>query len=157
MSQGNNYIIVAYHPDANAILIQPLKNRTAPVITKAWTTINDCFKRAGVKPLNWIMDNECSNNLKNALTKEEVTWQFVPPHQHRANLAERAIQTFKHHFKACLASLDPDFPAREWDRLLVQSELTLNLLRAARANPKLSAWAYLFGQFDYNKTPLVPP
>ena len=52
---------------------------------------------------------------------------------------------------------DPDFPAQEWDRLLTQCELTLNLLCASRANPKLSACAYLFGQFDYNQTPPVPP
>lgn len=46
---------------------------------------------------------------------------------------------------------------REWGRLLVQAELTLNLLHSARVNPKLSAYAYLFGQFDYNKKPIVPP
>ena len=33
----------------------------------------------------------------------------------------------------------------------------MNLLRTARANPKLSAFAYIFGQFDYMRTPLVPP
>ena len=53
--------------------------------------------------------------------------------------------------------MDPDFPIHEWDRLLPQCVLTLNLLRAARINPKLSAWAYLFGEFDYLKTPLAPP
>ena len=46
---------------------------------------------------------------------------------------------------------------REWDRLLSQTDITLSLLRSARVNPKLSAYAYLFGQFDYNKTPLVLP
>ena len=65
------------------------------------------------------MDNECSNDLKNAFIKGKVSWQLVPLHQHRENLAERAIQTFKHHFKACLASIDPNFPAREWDQLLL--------------------------------------
>ena len=130
---------MAYHPDANTILVEPLKNRTAAKITKAWQKINNRFKKAGTKPLNWIMDNECSNDLKNSFIKENVSWQLVPPHQHRANLAERAIQAFKHHFKACLASVDPNFPAREWDRLLIQSELTLNLLWSARVNPKLSA------------------
>ena len=36
-------------------------------------------------------------------------------------------------------------------------DLTLNLLHNARVNPKPSAWAYLFGQFNYNATPLAPP
>ena len=57
----------------------------------------------------------------------------------------------------CLATIDPDFPMREWDRLLTQAELTLNLLRSARVNLKCSVYAYLLRQFDYNKKPLVPP
>ena len=35
--------------------------------------------------------------------------------------------------------MDPDFPIREWDHLLTQAEITINLLRSARTNPKLSA------------------
>ena len=35
--------------------------------------------------------------------------------------------------------------------------MTLNLLRAARSNPNLSAHAYIEGLFDYNRTPIVPP
>ena len=58
---------------------------------------------------------------------------------------------------AGLATCDPDFPMREWDRLIEQAELTLNLLRNARANPTLSSWAYLFGNHDFNKSPLAPP
>ena len=63
----------------------------------------------------------------------------------------------KGHFKVGLSTVDPNFPIREWDRLINQAEITLNLLRISRANPKLSAYAYLFGQFDYNKTPIIPP
>jgi hypothetical protein len=33
----------------------------------------------------------------------------------------------------------------------------MNLLRNARANPHLSSYAYLHGNFDSNKTPLAPP
>lgn len=32
----------------------------------------------------------------------------------------------------------------------------MNLLRSSRVNPKLSAHAYIFGNFDYNRTPIVP-
>ena len=35
--------------------------------------------------------------------------------------------------------------------------MTLNMLRASRVNPKLLAYEYMHGQFDYNQTPLVPP
>ena len=110
-----------------------------------------------MQPNTYLIDNEASEELKTAMKKRNVDFQLVPPHIHRANLAERAIQTFKHHFKAGLASVDPNFPLAEWDRLLPQATLTLNLLRSARSNPKLSAHAYLFGEFNFNATPLAPP
>ena len=156
-SRGNEYLMVAYHYDANVILVQPIKNRQAATLTSAWKIINDRLTKAGVAPNSYIMDNECSDDLKTALSKAGLTYQLVPPHIHRANKAERAIQTFKCHLKAGLATLDPNFPIHEWDRLIDQCELTLNLLRASRLNPKLSAWAYLFGEFNYMKTPLAPP
>ena len=156
-SKGNEYILVAYHYDANAILVQALKNREAKTITEAWENINNRLKKGGLKPNTYILDNECSSTLREAFTKNDIKYQLDKPHMHRANAAERAIQTFKAHFKAGLASLDPDFPVREWDRLLPQAEMTLNMLRSSRINPNLSAYALLFGEFDYNKTPLVPP
>ena len=38
-----------------------------------------------------------------------------------------------------------------------QADLTLNLLRNSRVNPNLSSWAYLNGNHDFNKVPLLPP
>jgi hypothetical protein len=88
--------------------------------------------------------------------RKNCTIQLVPPNNHRRNLAERAIQTFKSHFKAVLAGVDDTFPMRLWDRLLPQTILTLNLLRQSNAVPTVSAWQYVKGNFDYNKTPLAP-
>ena len=119
--------------------------------------MNARVELAGLQPKRYMLDNECSKDLRLAFTKHNIAFQLERPHLHRANAAERAIQTFKAHLKAGLASLDPDFPVKEWDRLIVQAEITLNLLRSSRINPKLSAYAYSFGQFNYNKTPMVPP
>ena len=156
-SRGNNYILVGYHYDSNAILAEPLKNRTASEITKTWKIINSKYAQAGMQPNTYVLDNEISNELRQAFHKQQVTHKLVPPHTHRRNLAERAIQTFKHHFIAGLASVDPKFPVAEWDRLLPQAILTLNLLRTARINKNLSAHAYLFGEFNFQATPLAPP
>ena len=76
---------------------------------------------------------------------------------HRANTTERAIRVCKNHLLSGLALCHEDFPIREWDRLIQQMELTVNLLRNSRINPNLSAWTYLFGNRDFNKVPLVPP
>ena len=91
------------------------------------------------------------------MKKHSVNFQLVPPHNHRANLAERAIQTFKTHFEAGLANLHPDFPISEWNRLSPQAFITLNLQRSSHVNPNLSTYSYLFGNFDFNKTPMAPP
>ena len=115
------------------------------------------FESAGVSPNTWILDNKVSQDLITAKTKNKTTFQLVPPYTHRANAAERAIQTFKAHFTAGLASVDPNFPVNEWDRLLQQAFLTLDLLRTARVNLLLSAYAYLYSNFNFNSTPLAPP
>ena len=96
------------------------------------------------------MDNKPSSTLEEAFDKYKVKWQYV-------NLADRAIQIFNNHFKAGLATCDPKFPLDQWDLLLEQAEMTLNMLRSTRINNKLSAYAYLHGEFDFNATQLALP
>jgi hypothetical protein len=38
-----------------------------------------------------------------------------------------------------------------------QADITLNLLRSSRRQPKLSAYACLYGAFDFNQSPLALP
>ena len=82
--------------------------------------------------------------------------ELVPPDNHRSNLAERAIQTFKHHFISILSGVDDKFPLSLWCALLKQTELTMNLLRQSNVIPKISAFAHVHGQHDYMKKPFAP-
>ena len=84
-------------------------------------------------------------------------FQLVPPHIYLRNSAERAIWNFKEHFIAGLSSTHKDFPLHLWFRLLLHVILTLNLIRQSCMNPKLSGYAQLHGEFNYNTTPLAPP
>ena len=102
------------------------------------------------------MDNEASTDLKTSLHKNNIQYQLSLPHVHRRNSAERAIRTFKNHLLADLAGEDPNFPVSECDRLLPQIQIILNLLSNSRVNPALSSYAYLFGNYDFNKAPLAP-
>ena len=154
---GANYIFVHYDYDSNAILVRPLCNRSAHEIQQVFTSVHAYLVARGLCPRLHTLDNEASTSLKEFLTAEHVEYQLVPPHIHRRNSAKRAIQTFKNHFISGLASTDPNFPLSNWCRLLPQAELTLNLLRPSRLNPKLSAYAQLEGAFDFNRTPLAPP
>ena len=103
------------------------------------------------------MNNESSKDLKDALRDADIKYQLVPPHNHITSFSEKAIQTSKGSFMTALVSLNPVFPISEWIRIVEQGELALNIIRATRSNPKLSAFAYLFGQFDYYVTPPAPP
>ncbi len=155
-SRGNTSLMVMYDIDANAIDAEPIRGhhdgQMIPAYQNLWKRIN----RGRVnKPSLHILDNEASDAFKNAI-KENCNLQLVPPDTHRRNLAERAIQTFKSHFIAILAGVDPTFPMNLWDRLVPQAVMTLNLLRQSRKNPSISAYQHVNGVFDYNKTPLAP-
>jgi hypothetical protein len=86
----------------------------------------------------------------------KFTLKLVPPGCHRCNAAEVAIRNFKAHFLSVLAGTADNFPPSLWDKLLPQTEITLNLLRQSNATPTISAYAHINGPFDYNKMPLAP-
>ena len=138
-SRGNQYIMIMYDFDSNAILVEPLKSRQGKELTSAF---NKCRNKLNLKDNIqnlFVLDNECSFEVKRAITNTNSTFQLVPPHQHRVNAAEKAIRTFKNHLLSGIATCDPEYPITEWDRLLPQAELMLNLLRNSRLNPKLSS------------------
>ena len=107
-------------------------------------------------PKYHALDNEASNELKSYFDSIHVAYQCFPEGQHRANPAERAIQTFKAHFISGLCTVDASFPLTEWDELNDASELALNLVRASNRNPHVSAWEDVRGKFDFTRTPLAP-
>ena len=154
--RGFNYILVTYCYDANAILVRPIRSRKGSDLVKAIEDIHSYLTERGYKPAHQILDNEISTSLKNYLKANQVIFQLVPPNVHRKNAAEQAIRTFKNHFIAILCAVHPDFPLSLWCHLLPQTEMTLNMLRLCRLNPKLSAYTALEGEFSYNHTLLVP-
>ena len=104
-----------------------------------------------------ILENKVSADFKKIIVKDwGARYQLIPHNVHRRNVAERAIRTFKANFLAILAEVDPHFPKYMWDNLLVHTELTINLMRQATLNPRISAWEYYNGAFNYTATPLRP-
>ena len=156
-ASGNNYIMVLYDYDSNAILMEPISNRKGPTLVEAHKNLHALLTNAGLRPRFIMMDNECSDALKQFLTDESVAFQLTPAGMHRRNTAERSIRTAKNHLIAGLCTVNPKFPLYLWDKLLPQAELTLNMLRGSRMNPKLSAWDQVCGVYDYNRTPIGPP
>jgi hypothetical protein len=149
--------MIAYHTNGNLILQQAFKSRSDTHRIAAYNSIMTRLAARGLSVDLQILDNKASAAYKQAIT---FTWQaklqLVPPDMHRRNQAERAIRTFKAHFLSILAGVDPSFPPYLWDLLLLQAELTLNLLWQSVLNPQILAWEFFQGPFDFNKTPLGP-
>jgi hypothetical protein len=154
--KGNKYIMILYDYDINSILAQPIKDRTAPELLKAFQFMKQELVARGLKPKLLKLDNEESKLLKAYLHQQDITFQLVPPYIHRLNLAERAIRSFKDHLIAGLCSTYKSCPMHLWGILLPQAVMTLNMLRTSRINPKLSAATHIFGQYDFNRAPMAP-
>ena len=151
---GNQYIMLAYHCDANAIMDVPFKSRKDKDRMVAYNTIMQRLKDRNMLVHLQILDNEDSKEYRTIIKdKWNIKYQLVPSHIHRQNSAKRAIRTFKVHFLSILAGVADDSPRLHWYQLIPQSELTLNLLRQAIIKPELSAWTYLMGAFNYDATP----
>ncbi len=151
-----DYIFVAYVYDLNAIIVRAMPTRTNAAMITAFKEVIEVLRTCGYHPALNVMDNECSTAVERYIWSEKITIQLVPPHNHQANAAEQAIATFKEHFFAALATVNQLCPLQLWDEFLPQVELTLNMLRFSRRNPKISANQEVYSAFDFNKTPLAP-
>jgi hypothetical protein len=97
-SCGNQYIMVLTKIDSDAILVEPMKNRTAGKMIRAYQTLIDRLRTASILLKLHIVDNECSQDFKDTIQHlNKMMFQLVPPHNHWRNLAEKAIRTFKDH------------------------------------------------------------
>jgi hypothetical protein len=155
--RGNKYIMVMVEIDSSAILVEPMKSCKDEEMIRAYNALLLRLKRAGVVPKKHVLDNEVSVNMKNHIRDTcKFEMELAPPGCHRRNAAEVAIRNFKAHFLSVLAGVAEDFSPSLWDRLLPQTEITINLIRQSNATPNVSAYAHLSGPFDYNKMPLAP-
>ena len=84
-SRGNQYLLVVYDYDSNDIVFELLKTRQAKEIT---TAFNKCYSRLNKhdnSPTLFVLDNECSTDLKLCIIKHNNKYELVPPNQHRRN------------------------------------------------------------------------
>jgi hypothetical protein len=149
--------MIIYDYDSNSILLEPIHNRKGPTLVETHRKLHARLTHAGLRPKFVMLDSKCSNALKDFFSEEEMAFQLTPARIHRRNTAERAIRTAKNHIIAGLCTVHPNFPLYLWNKLIIQAELTLNMLRGSRMNPKLSARDQVSSVYDYNSTPIGPP
>ena len=154
------HFLIMFHYDANYIHATPLSSFSAATYLKAYLEGIAIFTAAHpdlrLVPVYERADNAVNNDFVAHLRKKGIQVQLAPPNNHRANKAERAIQTFKNHFIAGLATCDPQFPITQAKNLTHQCLLTLNLMRKSRLSDA-TAQVEMHGPFDSNRYDLHPP
>ena len=120
-SRGNKHIYVMYVYDCNSILTTAMNNRNDKEMIRSFTGLTEDFKRRGIKPGFHFMDIDSSTGLNMTMTSIIINYQLVPPSNHRANNAKRAVQTFKNHLVVILYSVDKYFHLQLWERILQQA------------------------------------
>ena len=134
-----------------------MRNRQAGEMVAAYQRAVDRLKKAGIQPKMHILDNEISAEFKEAIKANGMSYQLVPPNDHRRNVAEKAIQVFKDHFISVLCGTAENFPMQLWDQLLPHAELQFSLLRKSRVDSTKSAFEVLYSKkHDYNANPWAP-
>ena len=156
-ARGNKYIYIAYSYDANGILFETMKSKHNSEMLRVFDKVYRKLTSRGIKPTFHVMNNEASSTIMDWMQRvKQVDAQKVSPHNHRANVSERMIETGKHHLISEIAVTDENFPITQWDRLIPKTQRKINMMRPCRINPKLSADAFLEGQHDYNAVPFPP-
>jgi len=156
-NRGNKYLAIFYAYDPNSILSVPIKSRAKGELLRAYEKIYAYLTSRGYKPKLHKLDNETSKDVEQFIQEQQAKYQYTPPEMHRTNAAERAIQTWKSAAKSCIAGLPPTFPIANWCKLTPHIDWAVNIVRACRLNPKLSAWEALEGAFHFEHTPVAPP
>lgn len=81
-SADNQYILVLYDYDSNAILTEALKTRKGPELLKAYAKIIKYLQTRGFhRRVHWL-DNEASSAMKTYDQTNHIEYQLVPPHMH---------------------------------------------------------------------------
>ena len=109
-SRGYHYQMIVHKIDGNSIWVEPMKNKSQGEMIRARRAALFRMKLQHIVPLLQILDNEISEAYKEEIRHTDMTYQLVPPDDHRRNLAERAIQTQKNHFVSVLSGAASTFP-----------------------------------------------
>ena len=74
--------------NSNTILVEGMKDCTSGKMICAHQHFVDHLKTAGIQPKHHILNNECSADFKGTITKNQMTYQLVPPNDHRLNITD---------------------------------------------------------------------
>ena len=134
-----------------------MTSRETKDMLQALESICDKLEEQGHQPTLNVLDNECSRAVKISLRKKDEDIKIVEAHNHAVLIAKPAVKFAKYHTIAHLATIDSNCQIQLWCKFIPQIEITLNILRTSRVDPKKSVYEALNGRtFSWNIMPLTP-
>ena len=114
------------------------------------------MKQRGIISKHQVLENGISEAYKAEIELTSMTYQLVLPDDHRRNMAEKAIQTWKNHFVSVMSAAAATFPRHLWSQEIPQADRQVILLRQSNIHPTISTYAQVYGQQNYSAYPFLP-
>ena len=80
--KGNQYTMVLYNYDSNAILAKGCKSQTGTELTATYDKLYQRLIKAGIVPVIQRIDNEVSKILIELIESKKLAYQLASPHNH---------------------------------------------------------------------------
>jgi hypothetical protein len=78
---GNKYMFILYNYNSNAILIEPMKNRSNGEALRAYKQLYGILTDHGLQPNLNVLNNEASKAIKHAIRQTGANLQLMEPKQ----------------------------------------------------------------------------
>ena len=133
----NKYVCLLYEYNANAILTDPLQNRTGQEILIAYSKLHRYLTERGIQTKTHWIDNEACEYLKQFDRKTQIYYQFSPPDTHR-KIGWRELSGYENHFFSGISETDKIIPMHLWEILLHQAQIKLKIIISSRRKPTIT-------------------
>jgi hypothetical protein len=88
-SLGSKYIMVIHDVHRNSSWAEALKDNTNGELILAQAQALEQMRKAGIVPKHQVLDNQASAAYKKAIGNSDMTYELVPPDNHRCNMAKK--------------------------------------------------------------------
>ena len=142
--------------DGNSNWIKQMKNITEGEMILARRRALARMKLQSIVPKHQVLDNKISAAYKAETQATHMTYQLVPPDDHRRKISEKATQTWKYHFVGVQTWNAATSPMHLLCQSIPQARRQLLTLRKSNMNPRISAYAHVYGSHNYDIEPFLP-
>ena len=87
LSLGNKYVMILHHVDSNSSWAEAMQNQSGGKLILTCARALAQMLCRGLIPKHQILDNQASMDYKAAIEASGMTYELVPPEEHRRNMA----------------------------------------------------------------------